>query len=143
MAPDHIEAALKENVKLKLQIMNMGKEMKMQKKVLVQQDRQLADLNRQRDGAAGNAGASKELQRLYEAEQAARRAVEDEMEGLRGKVDDLGEELARVTDVADKAEEEVERLKSGGAMSEEIEDVSFSLLMDQQIHTWSGSGADC
>ena len=133
MAPDHIEAALKENVKLKLQIMNMGKEMKMQKKVLVQQDRQLADLNRQRDGAAGTAGASKELQRLYEAEQAARMAAEKEMEGLRGKMDDLGEELARVTDVADKAEEEVERLQSAGVMSEEIEDVSFSPLFEDGL----------
>jgi regulator of replication initiation timing len=73
MAPDHIEAALKENVKLKLEILNLSKEMKKLKKLLLQQDRDLAEAARNGDGKGGKAASdARELERLYREEKERR-----------------------------------------------------------------------
>ncbi len=72
MAPDHIEAALKENVKLKLEILNLSKEMKKLRKLLLQQDRDLAEAQRERGGR----GDSRELERMYKEEKDRRKKLE-------------------------------------------------------------------
>ena len=124
MAPQHIEAALQENVRLKLEILNISKESKKMKKLVMQQDRNLAEAQRERDGAAGVKGANAESQRKYEDEKARRKALEAELDELKGSLDDVQEELSKVVDRADKAEEELERMQSGAIISEEVEDVS-------------------
>lgn len=153
MAPDHIEAALKENVKLKLEILNLSKEMKKIKKLLLQQDRDLADAQRDRDsapglGKGGAKGEAKEMERLYREEKERRRAAEGEvrkmeeelgevdewkhrteqaeaeLDQLKAQVDDLSEELARATDLADRAQDEVERVKNERNEKNERGDVS-------------------
>ena len=156
MAPDHIEAALKENVKLKLEILNLSKEMKKVKKLLLQQDKDLAEAQREREGGRGGRDRdadSRELEAMYKAEKERRKAaekkmeertessgkdgdadlqarledteaservwqrraegLEDELEGVKVNMDDQAEELDRLRDAADRAEDEVERLKAG------------------------------
>jgi hypothetical protein len=143
MAPDHIEAALKENVKLKLEILNLSKETKKIKKLLLQQDRDLNDVQREREGQHGTKGELRELERLYKEEKERRRTAEKELaskgaggadgdslraqmedieasenvwrqrceqlegevEGLRGNVDDLEQDLAAEQERADRAED--------------------------------------
>ena len=141
MAPDHIEAAIKENVKLKVEIMNMSKEMKLQKKLLLQQDKDLQEALREREGAGRGSkqhqAEMKELEGMYEREKERRIAAEDELraggamaesegrlrdqmdrlqdevDGLRGTVDDQNEEMDRLKDVADRAQDELDTLKTG------------------------------
>ncbi|WVQ80511.1 hypothetical protein IAT38_002616 [Cryptococcus sp. DSM 104549] len=153
MAPEHIEAALKENVKLKLEILTLGKELKKLKKLVMQQDRDLAAAARENGGSA--AGEARELERLWKDEKERRKAAEAEMrrlqeelhssggagveelreqlqdaeasenvwkqrtEQLEGELedqkalnDDQAEELARLQDAADRAQEEVEQLRA-------------------------------
>ena len=126
MAPDHIEAALKENVKIKLEILNMSKEMKKLKKILTQQDKDLADAAKEREMRAGRTGAReleemyaaekerrKQLERAVEDEAALREQLEDKVEQLKGLVDDGQAEVERLRDEKDRAEDEIERAKAG------------------------------
>ena len=143
MAPDHIEAALTENVKLKLEILNLSKEMKKVKKILTQQDRDLAEAQQEREirGSSAKGGNIKEVEEMYKAEKDRRKALErhveeevvareaaedelervkgdvegrdDEAEKLRADLEDQTEEMDRLRDRADRAEDELEKLKSG------------------------------
>jgi chromosome segregation ATPase len=161
MAPDHIEAALKENVKLKLEILNLSKEMKKLKKLLLQQDRDLAEAARNGDGKGGKAASdARELERLYREEKERRKAaeseykrleeelasgasagaagedvaqlrdrledteaseqvwrnmcetLEEELENAKAANEDHAEEMERVRDAADRAEDELEKLQA-------------------------------
>lgn len=143
MAPDHIEAALTENVKLKLEILNLSKEMKKVKKILTQQDRDLAEAQQEREmrGSSARGGNVKEVEEMYRAEKERRKALErqveeetvareaaedeldrvrgsmegqnDEAEKLRADIEDQAEEMDRLRDRADRAEDELDKLKSG------------------------------
>lgn len=143
MAPDHIEAALTENVKLKLEILNLSKEMKKVKKILTQQDRDLAEAQQEREmrGNSARGGNAKEAEEMYRAEKDRRKALErqvdeeatareaaeaelervvgdaegrdNEAEKLRADMEDQAEEMDRLRDRADRAEDELDRLKSG------------------------------
>lgn len=88
MAPDHIEAALKENVKLKLEILNLSKEMTKLKKLLLQQDRDLAETQRDREGARGGKDA-REIEAIYREEKERRKAAEAERKRLQMELDNL------------------------------------------------------
>ncbi|RSH89332.1 hypothetical protein EHS25_002444 [Saitozyma podzolica] len=105
MAPDHIEAALKENVKLKLEILNLSKEMKKLKKLLLQQDRDLAEAARNGDGKGGKAASdARELERLYREEKERRKAAESEYKRLEEELASgasagaAGEDVAQLRD---------------------------------------------
>jgi chromosome segregation ATPase len=129
MAPDHIEAALKENVKLKLEILNLSKEMKKLKKLLLQQDRDLAEAARNANGNGGKGGAeTMELERLYREEKERRKAAEaerkrlgeelangaggeDELEKLRAQVDDTEASEQVWRERCEALEEELENAK--------------------------------
>lgn len=120
MAPDHIEAAVKENVKLKLEILNIGKEMKKLKKLLMQQDKDLAEAQRDREGymgqTKGREGEMKELERLFREEREKRKAVESELEDEREKRLDGEAEIDRLRDEVDGAVRgsEVDELEEAG-----------------------------
>lgn len=110
MAPDHIESALKENVKLKIEILNLGKELKKSKKLLVQQDRDLAAAARERDGHKVKArdAESRELEAMWREEKERRIAAEDELDKLKDDQFDRAQELE---DRVRNLEEELERAK--------------------------------
>jgi chromosome segregation ATPase len=149
MAPDHIEAALKENVKLKLEILNLSKEMKTMKKLVTQQDKDLAEAQKERDMASSNKHRGEELRQLeaaYQAEREKRKAaeqklqdagdeeglradledaeasetiwrnkaeeLEDQLEEANARISDQAEEIERLTDAKDRAEDELERKNS-------------------------------
>lgn len=78
MAPEHIEAALKENVKLKLEILTLSKELKKLKKLVTQQDRDLAAAAREK----GESMEVRELERLWKEEKEKRKAAESELKHL-------------------------------------------------------------
>jgi hypothetical protein len=135
MAPDHIEAAVKENVKLKLEILHLSKEMKALKKLLLQQDKNLVEAQREREtfGAAkGRDGELKELERLYREEKDRRRVAEEELESARMAVDDKDEELEKHRDAADRALSELDKLRATGGVgsAETVEAVSVVLEVD-------------
>ncbi|OCF33425.1 hypothetical protein I316_04845 [Kwoniella heveanensis BCC8398] len=117
MAPEHIEAALKENVKLKLEILNLSKEMKKLKKLVLQQDRDLAAASRERGGAD-----SRELERMWKDEKERRRAAE---EALSREQEEGAEKLkAQLEDT--EASEKVWRARAE-ELEEELEGVKASL----------------
>jgi septal ring factor EnvC (AmiA/AmiB activator) len=155
MAPDHIEAALKENVKIKLEILNMSKEMKKLKKILTQQDKDLADAAKERELRSGRTSAReleemyaaekerrKQLERAVEEQAGLREQLEDEVEHLRGVVEDGQAELEKLRDDKDRAEEEIDRMKSDlsesvgmsrgreGRLIAKLEEVSWSATHD-------------
>ena len=128
MAPDQIEGALNENVKLKLEILNISKEMKKLKKILTQQDKDLAEAQKERENRLGRGGADlREVEALYREEKERRRAieqkleeeieargrVEEDLESAKGTVQDHLEEAERLRDAVDRAEDELDRVKSG------------------------------
>ncbi|ORY31357.1 hypothetical protein BCR39DRAFT_89832 [Naematelia encephala] len=136
MAPDHIEAALKENVRLKLEILNLSKEMKRLKKLLLQQDKDLAEAQREREGGRGvkaRDGDLKELEQMYKAEKDRRKAVEKDLQRLQeergddGAADEDTEKLrAQLEDTEasenvwrQRAEELEEELDNAKAMSDD------------------------
>jgi chromosome segregation ATPase len=134
MAPDHIEAALKENVRLKLEILNISKEMKRLKKLLTQQDRDLAEALRERDHGGGNGkGGSrevKEIEGMYRVEKDRRRNAEaevrrfqedlegrdgggPEIEALKVQVEDTEASEAVWRQRAEQLEDELKNAKAG------------------------------
>ena len=136
MAPDHIEAALKENVKLKLEILNLSKDMKKLKKLLLHQDKDLAEAAREREGANGQKSREaemKELEGMYAREKERRQAAEErlmdqaaggsgpgngsvlheQLEDMQAKIDDQAEEMERLRDIADRAQDELEGVRAG------------------------------
>ncbi|OWT40032.1 hypothetical protein C362_02530 [Cryptococcus neoformans Bt1] len=96
MAPEHIEGALKENVKLKLEILTLGKELKKLKKLVMQQDKDLAAAARE----SGKSQEAREFEKLWNQEKERRKAAEQEIkilqeemgagdvDGLRSKLED-------------------------------------------------------
>lgn len=120
MAPDHIEAAVRENVKLKLEILNIGKEMKKLKKLLMQQDKDLSEAQRDREGYMGQnkgrEGEMKELERLFREEREKRKAAEADLEEERERRLDGEEEMERMRAELDGAVR--------GSEVDELEEVS-------------------
>lgn len=131
MAPDHIEAALKENVKLKIEILNLSKELKKAKKLLSQQDRDLNAAARERDGKGDPRDTfdSRQLEAMFREEKERRQALEAEIDRLRdshseklqeleedldaarGKLEDQALEMANIQEAADRAEDEADKLR--------------------------------
>lgn len=159
---EHFRAMHNENVKLKLEVVNYAKEIKRLKKIILQQDKGLKDLQRQLDDLAENGkgrdGTAKELEGLWKEEKQRRKelegtvqqleeelaaggggedkhklrdqlddveasekiwrerceGLEDELEQAKMGQDDQAEEMARLRDEADRAVEEVEKLKEAG-----------------------------
>ena len=94
MAPDHIEAALKENVKLKLEILNLSKEMKKLKKLLLQQDRDLAATQRDREGGAARGDKeAREIEAMYREERERRKAAEAENKRLQVELESVDQPI--------------------------------------------------
>lgn len=79
---EHFRAMHNENVKLKLEVVNYAKEIKRLKKIILQQDKGMKELQRQLDEVAlnprnhGDDGTAQELERLWREEKERRKKVE-------------------------------------------------------------------
>lgn len=131
MAPDHIESALNENVKLKLEVVNLAKELKKCKKLLMQQDRDLAAAAKDRDGRdAGRHGSdSREIEGMWREEKDKRlnleheleqlrdenvdriRSLEDQLDSAKEQIEVQADEMAQLRDTADRVEDELEKAR--------------------------------
>ncbi|GMK57402.1 hypothetical protein CspeluHIS016_0402360 [Cutaneotrichosporon spelunceum] len=132
MAPDNLESVVSENVKLRVEILTIAKELKKCKKLLLQQDRDLAATARERDvkGRRRERDAeTREMEGMWREEKDKRQALEDELTkareehddkvreleydlgDLRGQVDDQLEEMNRLRDTADIAQDELEKVR--------------------------------
>ncbi|WWC88754.1 uncharacterized protein L201_003667 [Kwoniella dendrophila CBS 6074] len=117
MAPEHIEAALKENVKLKLEILNLSKELKKLKKLVLQQDRDLAAASR--GGGGGGSGGTnnndrgelRELEKMWKDEKEKRKLAEESIKQLKSQLSERDN---------NKDSEEEERLR------EKLDDIEKS-----------------
>lgn len=138
MAPEHIEGALKENVKLKLEILTLGKELKKLKKLVMQQDKDLAAAVRE----SGKSQEARELENLWNQEKERRKAAEQEIKTLQeeieaGGMDELRSKLEDAEasgDVWRKRTEELEaELEDQKALNEDqIEELGrFRNAMDR------------
>lgn len=133
MAPDNLESVVGENVKLRVEILTIAKELKKCKKLLMQQDRDLAATARERDDKTGRRRErdveGREMEGMYREEKDKRQAVEDELakareehldkvraleddlDEARGQIDDQAEEMSRLRDTADIAQDELDKVR--------------------------------
>lgn len=132
MAPDNLESAVTENVKLRVEILTLAKELKKCKKLLLQQDRDLAATARERDDKGRRRerdAEAREMEGMWREEKEKRQALEDELakareeyedkvqelqfdlDEVRGQVDDQLEEMSRLRDTADIAQDELEQIR--------------------------------
>ncbi|WRT67702.1 uncharacterized protein IL334_004674 [Kwoniella shivajii] len=148
MAPEHIEAALKENVKLKLEILNLSKELKKLKKLVLQQDRDLAFASRNgHGGGEGGGGVSsgelRELEKMWKDEKEKRKSLEeslrklkeqrsvednDEVEGLKSQLEDIeaSEKVwrSKVDELENELEDSKNQLDDQNQIISNLQDIS-------------------
>lgn len=120
---EHFRAMHNENVKLKLEVVNYAKEIKRLKKIILQQDKGMKELQRQLDELALNSnykrddGTALELERLWREEKERRKKLEGivreheegkgDMSTLRAQLDEV-EESERAWKVrCEELEEEI------------------------------------
>ena len=82
---EHFRAMHNENVKLKLEVVNYAKEMKRLKKIIMQQDKGMKELQRQLDELSlqgrGDEGATRQLEGLWKEAKARRKKLEETVRG--------------------------------------------------------------
>ncbi|KZT74114.1 hypothetical protein DAEQUDRAFT_754076 [Daedalea quercina L-15889] len=117
LAPDQVEAALKQNINLKIEVQQRGMELKKLRKLVLEQQRELEKLQR------GNGGASSRARELEEKleerereirELRRRRAVGPDdgiLRELEARNAELEEELENVRGLLEENMEEMERLR--------------------------------
>ncbi|GAA5974673.1 hypothetical protein JCM11641_007052 [Rhodosporidiobolus odoratus] len=113
MAPSSVEQALRENIQLKVEFQTLRPELKRYKKLLLEGNKVIEDLTRQRDELEANA-ASRGGSRS-----ARERELEKELKRLRERDQDHEEWERKAREPA----REVKQLKARGVSSEELEDL--------------------
>ncbi|KAJ7471324.1 hypothetical protein B0H11DRAFT_2283347 [Mycena galericulata] len=130
LAPDQIDAALKQNISLKIEVQQRGMELKKLKKLVLELERELERL--QRAGAnthrSGTRDRERELEekleeRDRELRELRRRAaddsadalladrnaeLEDELDNMRGLLEDNMDELERLRDIVERRDSEAD-----------------------------------
>ncbi|KAF6764540.1 microtubule associated-domain-containing protein [Ephemerocybe angulata] len=142
MAPDQMDAALKQNINLKIEVQQRGMEIKKLKKLVLSLEHELERVQR---GAAASAGASereKELeQRLEEKERelrdlrrrkAEREDGDDALREAEARNAELEDELDNVKGLLEDNMDEIDRLKNivqqrGSDKAEELENENYEL----------------
>ncbi|KAJ7318089.1 hypothetical protein DFH08DRAFT_789896 [Mycena albidolilacea] len=124
LAPDQIDAALKQNISLKIEVQQRGMELKKLKKLVLELERELDRL--QRAGAGSHRGSNRDRERELEEKleerdrelrELRRRAtsdsadalladrnaeLEDELDNMRGLLEDNMDELERLRDIVER-----------------------------------------
>lgn len=132
---EHFRAMHNENVKLKLEVVNYAKEMKRLKKIILQQDKGMKELQKQLDDLSlrgqrgeGDAEAARRLEGLWHEEKERRKKLEEvvreyedgkaDISGLRKELDDAEKWRGRYQEIEEELKgvkedhaEEVERLR--------------------------------
>ncbi|KAL4245899.1 hypothetical protein ABKN59_009564 [Abortiporus biennis] len=153
LAPDQIDAALKQNINLKIEVQQRGMELKKMKKLIMELQRELEKLQR---GSGGSDARARELEEKLEErerelrELRRRRAMgpddgairelearnaelEDELENVRGLLEENTDEMERLRDLVEQRED----AQSGGQLRRQIEELEaenedLRLRMDEQ-----------
>ena len=154
LAPDQVEAALKQNINLKIEVQQRGMELKKVRKLVLELENELQRIQR---GDAARSSRERELEVLLEkrehevrelrrrltsesgqddAQAALREAeernaeLEDELENVRHLLEENMDELERLKDIVEQREEDTGG-SSGrrhiGALQEEIRDLKAAL----------------
>ncbi|KIY48219.1 hypothetical protein FISHEDRAFT_43578 [Fistulina hepatica ATCC 64428] len=118
LAPDHIEAALKQNISLKIELYNRGLELKKMKKLTMEMQR---ELDRLQKGQGGARSRERELEdKLEEREREVRelrrklregRGDEDAIREIEQRNEDLEQELTNTQGLLQDNIEEIERMQ--------------------------------
>ncbi|KAF8891382.1 hypothetical protein BD779DRAFT_1514947 [Infundibulicybe gibba] len=118
LAPDQIDAALKQNISLKIEVQQRGMEMKKLKKLLLELER---ELERQQKGAGGSRSRERELEEKLEEREREIRELRrrrggpgPEEEALReaeARNLDLEQELGNARELLEENMDEIDRLR--------------------------------
>ncbi|ELU43016.1 microtubule associated domain-containing protein [Rhizoctonia solani AG-1 IA] len=147
LAPDHLEAALKQNISLKIEVQSQRVELKKHKKAATDAERAMAELRREMEASGSSSTAlQEERARRIETERllderdrelrALRRRVGSggsatgEVQDLRARNAQLEDELEEVRQALVETNEALER--SGAAVVEELEDENAALRREAQ-----------
>ena len=146
LAPDQIDAALKQNINLKIEVQQRGIELKKLKKLVIELERELERL--QRGGAGGGSRRERELEeKLEEREREIRElrrqrvggendaalreaeahnaVLEDELENVKGLLEENTEEMERLREIVEErgGENGYASSGSGGALKRRVEEL--------------------
>jgi chromosome segregation ATPase len=154
LAPDQVEAALKQNINLKIEVQQRGMELKKVRKLVLELENELQRIQR---GDAARSSRERELEVLLEkreheirelrrrltsessqddAQAALREAdernaeLEDELENVRHLLEENMDELERLKDIVEQREEDTggsSGLRHISALQEEIRDLKAAL----------------
>ncbi|QRW15481.1 microtubule organizer protein 1 [Ceratobasidium sp. AG-Ba] len=148
LAPDHLEAALKQNISLKIEVQSQRVELKKHRKAATDAERAVADLKREMEHAGASSTAlNEERARRMEAERlldererelrALRRRTGSgggggnaELQDLRNRNAQLEDELEHVRQALEETNEALER--SAPEAVEELEDENLALRREAQ-----------
>lgn len=123
LAPDHIDAALKQNISLKIEVQQRGMEMKKLKKLVLDLERELERL--QQGGSASSSRRERELEeKLEERERELRELKEALREQRRKHADHSGQgDLLREAETRnEELEEQLECAR--GLLEENVEEIN-------------------
>ncbi|CCO35736.1 hypothetical protein BN14_09856 [Rhizoctonia solani AG-1 IB] len=147
LAPDHLEAALKQNISLKIEVQSQRVELKKHKKAATDAERAMADLRREMEISGSSSTALQEerarrieTERLLDERERELRALRrrvgsggsatNEVQDLRARNAQLEDELEEVRQALVETNEALER--SGAAAVEELEDENAALRREAQ-----------
>ncbi|CAE6345699.1 unnamed protein product [Rhizoctonia solani] len=147
LAPDHLEAALKQNISLKIEVQSQRVELKKHKKAATDAERAMADLRREMEVSGSSSTALQEerarrieTEKLLDERDRELRALKrrvgsggsatGEVQDLRARNAQLEDELEDVRQALLETNEALER--SGAAAVEELEDENAALRREAQ-----------
>ncbi|KAG8767238.1 hypothetical protein FRC12_006379 [Ceratobasidium sp. 428] len=147
LAPDHLEAALKQNISLKIEVQSQRVELKKHRKAATDAERAVADLRREMEHAGSSSAALNEerarrmeAERLLDERNREIRALKRkaghggnesvELQELRARNGQLEDELEDARQALDETNDALER--SGPGAVEELEDENAALRREAQ-----------
>lgn len=127
MAPDQINAAMNQNVALKVELQNYAAEMKKQKKLLVEQQREMENLRRGRDRERELEGKIAELERQLRDSRRRKDSMTAGDEELMQRNAELEERVFELQDACDERDlivqeqaEKIRRLELSGKGADDL-----------------------
>jgi hypothetical protein len=138
LAPDHIDAALKQNISLKIEVQQRGMEMKKLKKLVLDLERELERL--QQGGSASSSRRERELEEKLEERERELRELREALRDQRGKNTDHYDEGRQgdfIRDAETRNEELEEQLEfARGLLEENVEEINrLRDLVERQQNT--------
>ncbi|KAH8827898.1 hypothetical protein DL96DRAFT_1124588 [Flagelloscypha sp. PMI_526] len=139
LAPDHIDAALKQNINLKIEVQQRGVELKKLKKLVLELEKELG-----RNGGGGSRERERELEhRLEEREReiaellARLRSIRDGDDDVQSRNIELEDELSNVRGLLQENIEEIDRLNGlldSGTSDSQLREENKELRLKLEDH---------